>query len=529
MTICRNLVLCLTITSFLALGCKENKKEGAITNDMEIATDSTSYYKEPYRPQYHFSPEAHWMNDPNGLVFYKDTYHLFYQYYPEDTKWGPMHWGHATSKNLREWTHKPVALEPDSLGYIFSGSAVVDLKNTSGFGSAENPPMVAMFTYHNAEMAEAGRTDYQTQGIAYSLDDGDSWTKYDGNPVVPNIDQGIDFRDPKIFWHEASQKWILILVAGDHAQIYNSTDLKKWNYLSDFGQKIGAHGGVWECPDLFPLKTEAGEEKWVLLISINPGAPNGGSGTQYFVGEFDGKKFTTPQTEEKWIDWGRDNYAGITFNNLPEDRRIFIGWMSNWNYGEQTPTSPWRSAMTLPRKLQLHKKEDYFLSNYPVQAITENLSYKSLQTETSVRIENDSLNQANIQFTLPKPLQDFRIIFTNNAKDSLFIGYSAKLNRFNLDRIGSGKTNFSDKFANRIMTAPAQLQNTDRTAISIFTDQSSIEFFVDQGATVMTAQVFPQKPFTILKIESEEPVKNLKLAPIPSIWKTNYPINKSNL
>jgi fructan beta-fructosidase len=524
----RNLFLTLGI-AVLASSCRDNKKETILENDnTALRADSATYFNEPYRPQYHFSPEAHWMNDPNGLVFYNGTYHLFYQYYPEDTKWGPMHWGHATSENLREWTHKPVALKPDSLGYIFSGSAVVDLKNTSGFGSAENPPMVAMFTYHNAEMAKAGRKDYQTQGIAYSLDQGDTWTKYNDNPVVPNEGQGIDFRDPKIFWHEASQKWILVLVAGDHAQIYNSTDLKKWDYLSDFGQKTGAHGGVWECPDLFPLKTDKGEEKWVMLISINPGAPNGGSGTQYFVGEFDGKKFSTDQKDEKWLDWGRDNYAGITFNNLPEDRRIFIGWMSNWNYGEQTPTKTWRSAMTLPRKLELHGDNGYFLSNYPVKEITETLDYTSPKTEKPARIENEWLQQSNIQFDLPRPLADMRIIFSNKAKDSLFVGYSKEKDQFYIDRTKSGKTDFSDKFADRIMTAPAQFEDLSTTSISIFVDRSSIEFFVDGGISVMTAQVFPNGPYTIMNIETKETIKNLKLAPIPSIWKNNYPTNKSN-
>ncbi|MGB3774190.1 MAG: glycoside hydrolase family 32 protein [Leeuwenhoekiella sp.] len=520
------LKLTLVMTAVLAISCKENTAQKNTEGSNKPAMDeSSSYYQEPYRPQYHFSPEANWMNDPNGLVFYKDTYHLFYQYYPEDTKWGPMHWGHATSSNLKDWTHKPVALEPDSLGYIFSGSAVVDKENSSGFGSAENPPMVAMFTYHNAEMAEAGRKDYQTQGIAYSLDNGESWTKYEGNPVVPNIDQGIDFRDPKIFWHEDSKKWILVLVAGDHAQIYNSSDLKKWTFLSDFGQKMGAHGGVWECPDLFPLITESGKEKWVLLISINPGAPNGGSGTQYFVGEFDGKKFTTSQKDEKWIDWGRDNYAGVTFNNMPEANRVFIGWMSNWNYGEQTPTEKWRSAMTLPRKLELHDQNDYMLSNYPVAAITEGLNYEDIPSENLKKIENNKLNQAHIEFELPNNPTDFRIIFSNSKKDSLFVGYSKAQNQFYVDRIASGKTDFSDKYADRIMTAPATFDEDGGTKLSIFTDQSSIEFFVDGGMTAMTAQVFPQEPYTLLNIETDESVKNLKLAPISSIWKTNNPTN----
>lgn len=264
------------------------------------------------------------MNDPNGLVFNQGVYHLFYQYYPEDIVWGPMHWGHAVSEDLVHWKHKPIALYPDEHGYIFSGSAVVDKNNTSGFGENGEAPLVAIFTYHSKEGEEAGRMDFQTQGVAYSLDNGNTWNKYEGNPIIQN--DGIkDFRDPKVFWHESSQSWILTLVAGDHAKFYTSKNLKDWTYLSDFGKSQGAHGGVWECPDLFPLQVDGSEEeKWVLIISINPGAPNGGSGTQYFVGDFDGKVFTSNQKEPKWLDYGTDNYAGVTYNNVPGNGRFLL-------------------------------------------------------------------------------------------------------------------------------------------------------------------------------------------------------------
>ena len=233
----------------------------------------------------------------------------------------------------------------------------MDVTNTSGIGENGQIPMVAVFTYHLMEGEQNGRTDFQTQGIAYSLDGGDSWTKYEGNPVIPNT--GIkDFRDPKVFWHEQSEKWIMVLVAGDHAQIFTSPDLKAWEYSSSFGKNQGAHGGVWECPDLFLLPVEGSDEsQWVMTISINPGAPNGGSGTQYFLGDFDGERFVSEQEETLWLDYGTDNYAGVTYNSTPNNRRIFIGWMSNWEYARQTPTEVWRSAMTLPRTLSLVSTE----------------------------------------------------------------------------------------------------------------------------------------------------------------------------
>ncbi|MEL6303458.1 MAG: glycoside hydrolase family 32 protein, partial [Bacteroidota bacterium] len=338
--------------------------------------EQQAWHEEPYRPQYHFTPKQNWMNDPNGLVFYKGWYHLFYQYYPDDTVWGPMHWGHARSKDMMHWEHMPIALYPDELGLIFSGSAVIDSQNTSGFGSTQNPAMVAMYTYHLMEGEKAGRDDFQTQGIAYSLDEGTTWTKYEGNPVIPN--NGIkDFRDPKVFWHEPTKMWVMALVAGDHVKFYESPNLKEWSHMSDFGKEVGAHGGVWECPDLFPLTdAKSGERKWALLVSINPGAPNGGSGTQYFIGDFDGKEFVSAQREAKWLDYGTDNYAGVTYNNLPEEERVFIGWMSNWDYARDTPTESWRSAMTLPRKLFLEKDgEDYWLKNLPLASVESSVEW----------------------------------------------------------------------------------------------------------------------------------------------------------
>lgn len=262
------------------------------STDSDKEQHSTDYYTEKHRPQFHFSPEANWMNDPNGMVYYEGEYHLFYQYYPDSTVWGPMHWGHAVSEDLVHWEHLPIALYPDKHGLIFSGSAVVDWKNTTGFGKEDKPPLVAIFSYHDMAKERSGiEDDFQTQGIAYSTDKGRTWTKYEGNPVIGN--PGIrDFRDPKVIWHEESSKWVMAVAALDHLKFYGSKNLKEWELLSDFGKNIGSHDGVWECPDLFPLTADNGKEYWVLIENMNPGNPNGGSGTQYFIGQFDGTEFT---------------------------------------------------------------------------------------------------------------------------------------------------------------------------------------------------------------------------------------------
>lgn len=268
----KHLLPVLTILVFL-VSC--NKKEAA-----------EQFLREKFRPLYHFTPDSGWMNDPNGLVFFDEEYHLFYQYYPDSTIWGPMHWGHAVSTDLVKWEHLPIAIFPDSLGYIFSGSAVVDSQNTSKLGDSVHLPIVAIYAYHNP------RDNSEYQGLAFSTDKGRTWQKYVANPVLPN--PGIrDFRDPKVMWYQKTGKWIMTLAAGDRIQFYSSPDLIKWKAESEFGKDQGAHGGVWECPDLFPLPLNGNRDsvKWVLLVSINPGAPFGGSGTQYFVGDFDGQNF----------------------------------------------------------------------------------------------------------------------------------------------------------------------------------------------------------------------------------------------
>ena len=294
---------------------------------------------EKYRPQFHFTPTRNWMNDPNGLFYYKGKYHLFFQHNPQAIVWGNMSWGHAVSTDLYNWNELPVAINCTDTTGVFSGSAVVDHNNTSGFGTRENPPIVAIFTEHQNDESN------QSQCLAYSLDEGLTFTKYEGNPVL-NINEK-NFRDPKVQWIDG--QWIMTVALANEFKIsfYSSPDLKNWKHLSDFGPAAEV-GGVWECPDLINFG-----DKWVLLVSLNPGGYQVGSGTQYFIGRWTGTEFIADDTNTRWLDYGRDNYAGVTFSNTDENKKIFLGWMSNWHYASKVPTDPWRSAMTLPRELSL--------------------------------------------------------------------------------------------------------------------------------------------------------------------------------
>jgi fructan beta-fructosidase len=302
--------------------------------------------QEPYRPQYHFTPPANWMNDPNGLVFYAGEYHLFYQHHPDAPVWGPMHWGHAVSPDLIHWQHLPIALYPDENGTIFSGSAVIDWRDTAGFGAEA---MIALFTHANGNL--------QSQSLAYSTDKGRTWTKYAGNPILTPPPHLRDFRDPKVFWYGDADTghWVMAVAAGNAILFYTSPDLKTWKPSGGF-VGYGSTEGVWETPDLFPLPVDGGPDtRWVLIVGVGDGAPARGSGTQYFVGHFDGSTFTSENPKEAilWADYGADFYAAQSWSDEPQGRRLIIGWMSNWQYANTTPTTTWRSAFTLPRELSL--------------------------------------------------------------------------------------------------------------------------------------------------------------------------------
>lgn len=490
-----------------------------------------SRYDEPYRPQFHFSPPTSWMNDPNGLVYTDGEYHLFYQYYPDSTVWGPMHWGHAVSPDLVHWQHLPIALAPDSLGYIFSGSAVVDRRNTAGFQTGEALPVVAIFTQHDPVGAAAGRDDFQTQGLAYSNDLGRSWTVFADNPVLPNPGMR-DFRDPKVRWHEETQRWVMALAAGDHIRFYGSPDLKAWRYLSSFGADAGAHGGVWECPDLFPLTAPDGRARWVLLVSINPGAPNGGSGTQYFIGAFDGTTFTSENPPETplWLDWGRDNYAGVTWSDVPEadGRRLFIGWNSNWNYGQQVPTAPWRSAMTLPRSLSLIETEQGLrVASQPVAELQglrgpgTTLGAAAVDSLLAIdELTDPSRFEAILDVDLGGTARELGVELANARGERYRFGYDREAGQLFSDRRDARRTPFSETFAKDRHVAPYRARGS-RLRLHFFVDRSSVEVFVDGGAVVMTELVFPSAPFDQVRLVAEGGAATLvaaELYQLQSIW-----------
>lgn len=515
------IVVCVVVFS---MSCGK-KGDPVQQEDVKVTYD----YNQPFRPQFHFSPEENWMNDPNGMVYYKGEYHLFYQYYPDSTVWGPMHWGHAISTDLVHWEHFPIALYPDSLGYIFSGSAVVDWDNTSGFGTKENPPMVAIYTYHDP--AREGQTNFQYQGIAYSIDQGRTWTKYEQNPVLVN-ESSVDFRDPKVFWHLQSEKWVMVLAEGNQVGFYGSTDLKQWESLSKFGADQGSHLGVWECPDLFQIKDQSGIPKWILIVSIGPGGPRG-SDTQYFVGQFSGKRFINDYEPEQvfWMDHGWDNYAGVTWSDVPkgDGRRIFLGWMSNWLYATKVPTEKWRSAMTLPRELAIYPTRDgHQLASRPVTEM-QLLYNRSLPINRTVIAGSSDWSDKlmgegallNFEFQvtdISRTERSWRLVFSNRKKESLAIGYDDDTDQYFIDRESAGVSDFDEGFAE--IHYADRISEVPQMPVSIWLDRSSIELFADNGTVVMTDLIFPTEPWTSLRFESgqEAVLVEGSVYELESIW-----------
>jgi len=510
---------CLVVTVLMAVACTQTVKTKTIDSD------------EPYRPQIHFSPDSAWMNDPNGMVYYDGEYHLFYQYYPDSTIWGPMHWGHAISTDLVHWERMPVALYPDSLGWIFSGSAVADVNNTSGLGTEENPPLVAIFTYHNRPMEDAGCDTFEYQGLAYSIDKGRSWTKYEHNPILPN--PGIrDFRDPKVFWHPESNRWMMILAVQDHVSIYSSPNLIDWTFESNFGEGTGAHSGVWECPDLFPMQT-GDTTKWVMLVSVGTGGPNGGSATQYFVGDFDGHSFTREGVKTKWIDYGKDNYAGVTWSNVPAEdgRRLFMGWLNNWQYANEIPTGKWRGAMTVARELELVEVyNDYLLVSKPVDELQslrgeedllkpETVSgeleiKKTFELPLEISLHFDTKNSSAMNFA-----ERFGVVLSNAANEKILIGYDNLNKLFFVDRSEVGWESPNKEFAGTHF-AP-YINNDPILDMHLIIDRASVELFAKGGLVVMTEQFFPTEPFSSISLftdHGEVPLSEGKIWPLSSIW-----------
>ncbi len=388
---------------------------------------------------------------------------------------------------------------------------MVDENNTSGFGAAGKVPLVAIFTNHDPKGEKAGTKDFQTQSIAYSLDNGDNWTKYKGNPVIKN--PGIrDFRDPKVRWHEATKKWMMTLATADRITFYSSPNLKNWNCESEFGATLGAHSGVWECPDLFPMALN-GKTHWILIVSIGSGGPNKGSATQYFVGDFDGHAFKPRHTDTRWIDYGPDDYAGITWYNTGK-RHIFLGWMSNWIYANHVPTEKWRNAMTIPRELALKKvRQKLLIISTPVKELevikSKPLVWKNLLVDKIFTLPTKTVKLPE-QYAMrlsSKQIKSYRIVLSNAAGEELIIGYDKAKNEYFIDRSRSGNTTFNNWFSGRYI-AP-RLSAERNTDLTLVVDNSSVELFADSGVTVMTSLFYPTTPYTQLSVVAEE-MFNLK-------------------
>ena len=432
--------------------------------DIKATNVFDSKNREKFRSIYHHTPVYGWMNDPNGM-FYKDgVWHLYYQYNPYGSQWENMTWAHSTSTDLIHWKNHGEVIQPDALGTIFSGSSVVDKENTAGFGK---DAVVAFYTSAGAA---------QTQSIAYSTDNGETFKKYVNNPILTS--DVPDFRDPNVFWNEEVKQWNLILAAGQQMNIYSSKNLKDWKYESSFGEGYGNHGGVWECPDLLKMG-----DKWVLICNINPGGPFGGSATQYFVGSFDGHKFTCESKPEvtKWMDYGKDHYATVSFSNAPDGRIVVLPWMSNWQYANQVPTQQFRSANGLPRDLGLYSYngEDY-VSVKPspeVFAAFEKKPSGRLQPAAYIEVTNIKSNAS--------------IVLSNDKGERVTMVYDGKNATFSMDRTESGVTDFHSDFKAKTV-APT---NGIIKSMQIFIDRCSIEAFDTEGKVAMTNLVFPSKPY----------------------------------
>lgn len=452
---------------------------------------SKDYYQEPFRPAYHFTPELNWMNDPNGLVYFAGEYHLFYQHNPLGNEWGHMSWGHAVSTDLLHWKHLPIALRDEYGVMMFSGSAVVDVRNSSGFGAADKPPLVAIFTGQSQ--------DRQTQDLAFSNDQGRTWTKYAGNPVLDSGEK--DFRDPKVFWSEATKQWVMVvsLAVQKRLQFFGSTDLKTWTLLSEFGQAGAPNKLNWECPDLFelPIEGEPGKTRWVLEADMGSGAIAGGSGGEYFTGVFDGKKFVADSTKSQWVDFGRDFYAPVSWSDIPvaDGRRIWIGWMNNWETC-LNPTYPWRSAMSIPRELTLRRIDGHLrLCQKPVRELQQLRDKMMVIRDQSLTSEPLAVDLRGQQLEIllevqPDSAAEFGVRVLKGNSEQTVVGYSTKSRTVFVDRTKSGNVSFHPAFSGR-HEGPLEPNAQGNIQLQIFVDACSVEVFGNRGETVITDLVFP--------------------------------------
>jgi fructan beta-fructosidase len=510
-----------------------NMLAAADERQSDASKQESPIYSEAYRPQFHFTPQRNWMNDPNGLVQVDGEYHLFYQYNPFGDTWGHMSWGHATSPDRVHWHEQPLALAEEN-GGIFSGSVVVDAANTSGFGKDGNAPLVAAYTGYRPDDKR------QAQYIAYSNDRGRTWTKYAGNPVV---DIGsTEFRDPKIIWHAPTRRWIMaVALAAEHkVRFYGSVDLKQWTPLSDFGP-AGAVGGVWECPDLFelPVDGKPGQTKWVLVVNLNPGGVARGSGAQYFLGSFDGTRFIADDDAAKlaaqphWIDYGADFYAVASWSDTPsrDGRQVWIAWMNNWEYGEKIPTSPWRSAQSLPREVHLKAYDDGIrLTQTPIRELQQLRGNPVSLPAQTIRPDGDPLAQRHLSGDTveivavfePGSAREFGLAVRKGKQEETRVGYDvgAGTGEAFIDRTHSGRTDFSPKFAAR-HSGSLPLDH-GRVTLHVFVDRSSVEAFGNDGRLSITDQIFPgagSDGIGLYAKGGDAKLISLDMWPLKSIWK----------
>lgn len=496
-------VLLNVVTTQSRSGIRE-AKDDACWKNLALADTFDTSNREKYRPAYHHTPLYGWMNDPNGM-FYKDgVWHLYYQWNPYGSKWQNMTWGHSSSKDLVTWEHQPVAIEANGLGAVFSGSSVVDTENTAGFGK---DAVVSLYTSADAS---------QIQSLAHSKDGGQTFEIYPANPIITLESEA---RDPNMFWDDTNKQWVLSLAhALDHEMLFfTSPDLKEWTLQSAFGKGIGAQDGVWECPDLFKLKVDGtDEERWVLVCNINPGGPFGGSATQYFVGDFDGKTFKADTDANgniptKWMDYGKDHYATVSWSDAPDNRRTLIGWMSNWQYAAEIPTMQYRSANTLPREAGLFKGSDgqIYMSSAPSPELV------TLRDKAVVSVRNKSIGKNPREFALPssntgvceilldldcKKTDSVDIKISNKAGEYVTLRYNNLNHTLSFDRRESGIVDFSQDFP--AVTVAPTFDNGKKVSLRIFIDKSSMEVFGNNGKFVMTNLVFPTKPYTTLSVNA---------------------------
>ena len=486
---------------------------------------SSDYYRETYRPQFHFTPEINWMNDPNGMVYFGGEYHLFYQHNPHGNEWGHMTWGHTVSRDMVHWKHLPLAIHEEYGVMIFSGSAVVDWRNSSGFGKGSEPPLVAIYTGHGH-----GK---QTQDIAYSNDRGRTWTKYAGNPVIDLNEK--NFRDPKVFWHEPSNQWVMVVsMANDlYVQFYGSSNLKEWTLLSRFGPAGASKKPNWECPDLFelPIEGEPGKTRWVLEVDMGNHAVAGGSGGEYFIGQFDGKSFLPehPVNQVNWVDYGRDFYAPVSWSDVPESdgRRLWLAWMNNWETA-LLPTHPWRSAMSLPRSIALRRtSEGLRLVQHPVKELQSLRGEKVGLDRRLLSPGTTPLNEFGIRGNQVEIIAEFQVMagrrfgfrVSKGDSEQTLVGYDVETESMFVDRTESGEASFHPAFAGK-HSGPLPAED-GLVRLHLFVDTSSVEVFGNDGYTVITDRIFPDPESQAIELFSDGGstlLRSMEFWPLSSVW-----------